>query len=56
MADKKRICYKNRLRTHDPKTFKGIIEGRMNVEKYLEKREVKLGVDGISSHNNEKIE
>ena len=36
MAVKKRICYKERLKTHDPATIKSIIEGRMNVEKYLE--------------------
>ena len=38
MAVKKRICYKDRLKTHDPATIKSIIEGRMNVEKYLEKK------------------
>ncbi len=32
MAVKKRICYKDRLKTHDPETIKSIIEGRMNVE------------------------
>ena len=37
MAVKKRICYKERLKTHDPATIKSIIEGRMNVEKYLER-------------------
>jgi hypothetical protein len=36
MTIKKRICYKERLKTHDPVTIKSIIEGRMNVEKYLE--------------------
>ena len=38
MAIKKRISYKDRLKTHDPATIKGIIEGRMNVEKYLERK------------------
>ena len=38
MAVKKRICYKERLKTHDPATIKSIIEGRMNVEKYLERK------------------
>ena len=37
MAVKKRICYKERLKTHDPATIRSIIEGRMNVEKYLER-------------------
>ncbi len=32
MAIKKIICYKDRLKTHDPATIKSIIEGRMNVE------------------------
>ena len=78
MAVKKRICYKDRLKTHDKATIKCIIEGRMNVEKYLKRkagqtffvalfitfsnsahhtyscigtrRQVKLEVDGISSH------
>ncbi len=36
MAVKKRKCYKDRLKNHDPATIKSIIEGRMNVEKYLE--------------------
>ncbi len=36
MAVKKRICYKDRLKTHDSATIKSIIEGRMNVEKHLE--------------------
>ena len=35
MAVKKRICYKDRLKTHDPATIKSIIEVRKNVEKYL---------------------
>ena len=43
---KKRICYKDRLKTHDPATIKSILEGRMNVEKYLEKRQLKQQVDG----------
>jgi hypothetical protein len=38
MVVKKRICYKDRLKTHDPATIKSIIEGRMNVEKYLERK------------------
>ncbi len=38
MAVKKRICYKDRLKTHDPATIKSKIEGRMNVEKYLERK------------------
>ena len=38
MAVKKRICYKDRLKTHDPATITSIIEGRMNVEKYLERK------------------
>ena len=37
MAVKKIICYKDRLKTNDPATIKGIIDGRMNVEKYLER-------------------
>ncbi len=36
MTVKKRICYKDRLKTHDLATIKSIIECRMNVEKYLE--------------------
>ena len=36
MAVKKRICYKDRLKTHDPAKITSIIEDRMNVEKYLE--------------------
>ena len=27
----------HRLKTHDPATIKGIIEGRMNIEKFLER-------------------
>ena len=38
MAVKKRICYKERLKTQDPATITSIIEGRMNVEKYLERK------------------
>ena len=38
MAVKKIICYEDRLKTHDPATIKSIIEGRMNVEKYLERK------------------
>jgi hypothetical protein len=38
MAVKKRICYKDRLKTHDPATKKSTTEGRMNVEKYLERK------------------
>jgi ribosome-associated translation inhibitor RaiA len=38
MAVKKRICYKDRLKTHDPATIKSIIEGRINAEKYLERK------------------
>ena len=38
MAVKKRIFYKNRLKTHDPATITSILEGRMNVEKYLERK------------------
>ena len=30
--------YKYRLKTHDPATITSIIEGRMNVEKYLERK------------------
>ena len=35
---------------NDPATIRSIIEGRMNVEKYLERREVKIEVDGTLSH------
>ena len=38
MAIKERICYEDRLMTHNLGTVKSIIEGRMNVEKYLEKK------------------
>ena len=38
MAVKKNICCKNRLKIHDPATIKSIIEGIMNVEKYLERK------------------
>ena len=38
MAVKKRICFKDRLKTHVPATIKSIIEGRMNVERYLERK------------------
>ena len=38
LALKKRIFYKEWLKTHDPATIKSIIEGRMNVEKYLERK------------------
>ena len=38
MAVKKRICYKERLKCYNPNTIKGIIEGRMKTEKYLEKK------------------
>ena len=38
MAVKKRICYMDRLKSHDPNTIKNIIEGRMKVEKYIEKK------------------
>ena len=38
MAIKNRICYKDRLMTHDPGTIKSIIEGRMNVKKIFRKR------------------
>ena len=38
MAVKKRKCYKDRLKTHDTETIKSIIEGRMNVEQYLERK------------------
>ena len=44
---KKRICFKDRLKTHDPATIKSITEGRMNVERYLERKAAKLQVDGI---------
>ena len=33
MVVKKRICYKERLKTHDPATITSIIDGRMNVER-----------------------
>ena len=38
MAVKKRICYKERLKTHDPAAITSIIDGRMNVERYLERK------------------
>ena len=38
MAVKKRICYKERLKCYNPNTIKGIIEGRIRTEKYLEKK------------------
>ena len=38
MAVKKRICYKERLKCYSPNTIKGIIEGRIKMEKYLEKK------------------
>ena len=38
MAVKKRICYKERLKCHNPNTIKGIIEGQIRVEKYLGKK------------------
>ena len=38
MAVKKRICYKERLKSCNPNTINGIIEGRIKTEKYLEKK------------------
>ena len=38
MAVKKRIGYKERLKCYNPSTISGIIEGRIRVEKYLEKK------------------
>ena len=38
MAVKKRICYKERLKCYNPNTIKGIIEGRIKTEKYIEKK------------------
>ena len=43
MAVKKRMCYKDRLKTHDPATIKSIIEGTMNAERYLERKAGKRG-------------
>ena len=30
--------YKDRLKTHDPATITSIVDGRMKVEKYLERK------------------
>ena len=38
MAVKKRICYKERLKCYNPNTIRGIIEGRISTEKYIEKK------------------
>ena len=38
MAVKKRICYKERLKCYNPSTISGIIEGRIKIEKYVEKK------------------
>ena len=38
MAVKKRMCYKERLKCYTPSTISGIIEGRLKVEKYLERK------------------
>ena len=32
------ICYKERLKCYTPATISGIIEGRMRIEKYMEKK------------------
>ena len=38
MVVEKRICYKERLKTHEQATITSIIDGRMNVERYLERK------------------
>ena len=38
MTIKKRICYMERLKSHDPNTIKSLIESRIRVEKYTEKK------------------
>ena len=38
MAVKKRICYKERLKSCNPNTINGIIEGRITTENTLRKR------------------
>ena len=38
MTIKKRICYMERLKSHDPNTIKSLIESRIRVEKYAEKK------------------
>ena len=38
MAVKKRICYKDRLKCYDTNTINNIIDSRIRVEKYLEKK------------------
>ena len=37
MAVKKRICYRERLKTHDRATIRSIIGGKMNVERKEER-------------------
>ena len=38
MTIKKRICYMERLKSHDPNTIRSLIESRIRVEKYAEKK------------------
>jgi hypothetical protein len=42
MTIKKRICYMERLKSHDPNTIKSLIESRIRVEKYAEKMSGKI--------------
>ena len=43
MAVKKRICYKDRLICYDANTMSNVIDSRIRVEKYLEKKKKKYG-------------
>ena len=38
MTVKKRICYLERLKSHHPNTIKSLIDSRIRVEKYIEKK------------------
>jgi hypothetical protein len=38
MTINKSICYMERLKSHDPNTIKSLIESRIRVEKYAEKK------------------
>ena len=45
---KKRISFKERLKCGNVNTIKGNIESRIRVEKYLEKKQVKLYANGMT--------
>ena len=51
MTVKKRICYMDRLKSHDPNTIKNIIESRIKVERYIEKKSGKTSSKWDITHN-----